>query len=411
MKIAIIGLGYVGLPLAAAFSDKFSVVGYDLNKFRIDELNNGHDRTLELSDDNLAKSLKNGIKFTCDLDDLKDCNFFVVCVPTPVDQNNKPDLTPLISASKSVAKVLKKGDIVVYESTVYPGATEEDCVPVLESESGLKFNVDFFAGYSPERINPGDKEHTVTKIKKIVSGSTPDTLDKIDEVYGSVIVAGTYRAASIKVAEAAKVIENTQRDINIGFVNELAMLFNKMGIDTNAVLDAAGTKWNFLNFRPGLVGGHCIGVDPYYLAHKAQALGHHPEMILASRRINDSMGAYVASQVVKMMIKFDKKIKDSKVLVLGLTFKENCPDTRNTKVIDIINELKEFGVKVEVSDPWADKDDAKRYYGLNLIQNPNLQSYDCVILAVAHDKFKNLNLSECLVYDVKNIWNKAQGRL
>ena len=411
MKIAIIGLGYVGLPLAAAFSDKFSVVGYDLNKFRIDELNNGHDRTLELSDDDLAKSLKNGIKFTCNLDDLKDCNFFVVCVPTPVDQNNKPDLTPLISASKSVAKVLKKGDIVVYESTVYPGATEEDCVPVLESESGLKFNVDFFAGYSPERINPGDKEHTVTKIKKIVSGSTPDTLDKIDEVYGSVIVAGTYRAASIKVAEAAKVIENTQRDINIGFVNELAMLFNKMGIDTNAVLDAAGTKWNFLNFRPGLVGGHCIGVDPYYLAHKAQALGHHPEMILASRRINDSMGAYVASQVVKMMIKFDKKIKDSKVLVLGLTFKENCPDTRNTKVIDIINELKEFGVKVEVSDPWADKDDAKRYYGLNLVDSPNLKSYDCVILAVAHDKFKNLNLSECLVYDVKNIWNKAQGRL
>lgn len=411
MKIAIIGLGYVGLPLAAAFSDKFSVVGYDLNKFRIDELNNGHDRTLELSDNDLAKSLKNGIKFTCNLDDLKDCNFFVVCVPTPVDQNNKPDLTPLISASKSVAKVLKKGDIVVYESTVYPGATEEDCVPVLESESGLKFNIDFFAGYSPERINPGDKEHTVTKIKKIVSGSTSDALDKIDEVYGSVIVAGTYRAASIKVAEAAKVIENTQRDINIGFVNELAMLFNKMGIDTNAVLDAAGTKWNFLNFRPGLVGGHCIGVDPYYLAHKAQALGHHPEMILASRRINDSMGSYVASQVVKMMIKFDKKIKDSKILVLGLTFKENCPDTRNTKVVDIINELKEFGVNVEVSDPWADKDDAKRYYGLNLVDSPNLKSYDCVILAVAHDKFKNLNLSECLVYDVKNVYKNAQEKL
>nr|MBP3724096.1 nucleotide sugar dehydrogenase [Campylobacter sp.] len=411
MKIAIIGLGYVGLPLAVAFSDKFKVVGYDLNKFRIDELNNGHDRTLELSDDDLAKSLKNGIKFTCNFDDLKDCNFFVVCVPTPVDQNNKPDLTPLISASKSVAKVLKKGDIVVYESTVYPGATEEDCVPVLESESGLKFNIDFFAGYSPERINPGDKEHTVTKIKKIVSGSTPDTLDKIDEVYGSVITAGTYRAASIKVAEAAKVIENTQRDINIGFVNELAMLFNKMGIDTNAVLDAAGTKWNFLNFRPGLVGGHCIGVDPYYLAHKAQALGHHPEMILASRRINDSMGAYVASQVVKMMIKFDKKIKDSKVLVLGLTFKENCPDTRNTKVVDIINELKEFGVNVEVSDPWADKDDAKRYYGLNLVDSPNLKSYDCVILAVAHDKFKDLNLNGCLVYDVKNVYKNAQRKL
>lgn len=411
MKIAIIGLGYVGLPLAAAFSDKFSVVGYDLNKFRIDELNNGHDRTLELSDDDLAKSLKNGIKFTCNLDDLRGCNFFVVCVPTPVDQNNKPDLTPLISASKSVGKVLKKGDIVVYESTVYPGATEEDCVPVLESESGLKFNIDFFAGYSPERINPGDKEHTVTKIKKIVSGSTPDTLDKIDEVYGSVITAGTYRAASIKVAEAAKVIENTQRDINIGFVNELAMLFNKMNIDTNAVLDAAGTKWNFLNFRPGLVGGHCIGVDPYYLAHKAQALGHHPEMILASRRINDSMGAYVASQVVKMMIKFDKKIKDSKILVLGLTFKENCPDTRNTKVVDIINELKEFGVNVEVSDPWADKDEAKRYYGLNLVEDPNLKGYDCVILAVAHDKFKNLNLSECLVYDVKNVYKNAQEKL
>lgn len=411
MKIAVIGLGYVGLPLAAAFSSKFSVIGYDLNKFRIDELNNGHDKTLELSDEDLAKSLKNGIKFTCNLDDLKDCNFFVVCVPTPVDQNNKPDLSPLVSASKSVGKVLKKGDIVVYESTVYPGATEEDCVPVLESESGLKFNIDFFAGYSPERINPGDKEHTVTKIKKIVSGSTPDTLDKIDEVYGSVITAGTYRAASIKVAEAAKVIENTQRDINIGFVNELAMLFNKMNIDTNAVLDAAGTKWNFLNFRPGLVGGHCIGVDPYYLAHKAQALGHHPEMILASRRINDSMGSYVASQVVKMMIKFDKKIKDSKILVLGLTFKENCPDTRNTKVVDIINELKEFGVNVEVSDPWADKDEAKRYYGLNLVEDPNLKGYDCVILAVAHDKFKNLNLSECLVYDVKNVYKNAQEKL
>ncbi len=411
MEIGLIGLGYVGLPLAVAFSAKHKVVGFDLSKTRVGELNAGHDKTLEVSDEQLKNALNRGTKFSAELDDIKDCNFYIVCVPTPVDANNRPDLSPLVGASKSVGKVLKKGDIVVYESTVYPGATEEDCVPVLERESGLKFNEDFFCGYSPERINPGDKEHTVTKIKKIVSGSTPEALEIIDETYSSVISAGTYRAANIKVAEAAKVIENTQRDINIGFVNELAMLFGKMGIDTNAVLDAAGTKWNFLNFRPGLVGGHCIGVDPYYLAHKAAAVGYHPEMILASRRINDGMGAYVASQVVKMMIRFDKKIKDSKVLVLGLTFKENCPDTRNTKVVDIINELKSFGVNVEVSDPWADKDDAMRYYGLNLKEKPNFKKYDCIILAVAHNEFRRLDLSGHLVYDVKNIWKRAEGRL
>ena len=411
MEIGLIGLGYVGLPLAVAFSAKHKVVGFDLSKTRVGELNAGHDKTLEVSDEQLKNALNRGTKFSAELDDIKDCNFYIVCVPTPVDANNRPDLSPLVGASKSVGKVLKKGDIVVYESTVYPGATEEDCVPVLERESGLKFNEDFFCGYSPERINPGDKEHTVTKIKKIVSGSTPEALEIIDETYSSVISAGTYRAANIKVAEAAKVIENTQRDINIGFVNELAMLFGKMGIDTNAVLDAAGTKWNFLNFRPGLVGGHCIGGDPYYLAHKAAAVGYHPEMILASRRINDGMGAYVASQVVKMMIRFDKKIKDSKVLVLGLTFKENCPDTRNTKVVDIINELKSFGVNVEVSDPWADKDDAMRYYGLNLKEKPNFKKYDCIILAVAHNEFRRLDLSGHLVYDVKNIWKRAEGRL
>lgn len=411
MNIGLIGLGYVGLPLAVAFSQKHKVIGFDLNKTRINELNSANDKTLELSSDVLKEALENGIEFTSELECLKECNFFIVCVPTPVDKNNRPDLSPLIGASKSVAKVLKKGDIVVYESTVYPGATEEDCVPILESGSGLKFNEDFFCGYSPERINPGDKEHTVKKIKKIVSGSTSHALEIIDEVYSSVIEAGTYKAASIKVAEAAKVIENTQRDINIGFVNELAILFNKMGIDTNAVLDAACTKWNFLNFRPGLVGGHCIGVDPYYLAHKATAVGYHPEIILASRRINDSMGAYVASNVVKMMIKHDKKIKDSKVLILGLTFKENCTDTRNTKVVDIIAELRSFGVRVEVSDPWADKADAKRYYGLDLIENPDPRAYDCVVLAVAHKQFLELNLDGVLVYDVKNIYPKATQRL
>lgn len=411
MKIGIIGLGYVGLPLAAAFSAKHSVVGFDIMKSRIDELNGGHDKTLELEDDKLATALKNGLKFTCDINDLKDCNFYVVCVPTPVDKFNRPDITPLIKASQSVGSVLKKGDIVVYESTVYPGATEEDCVPVLERTSGLKFNEDFFCGYSPERINPGDKIHTVTKIKKIVSGSNEHTLNIVDETYSSILENGTFRAKSIKVAEAAKVIENTQRDINIGFINELAILFNKLGIDTNDVIDAAATKWNFLSFRPGLVGGHCIGIDPYYLAQKATEVGYHPQIILASRRINDNMGKYVATQVVQMMIKFDKKIKHSKILILGLTFKENCPDIRNTRVIDMIDELKNFGCAVSVYDPWASKDDAKRYYDIELIEKPNLGDFDCVVIAVAHNQFKEFDYSGSLVYDVKNIYEGAQGRL
>ncbi|CZE49276.1 nucleotide sugar dehydrogenase [Campylobacter geochelonis] len=411
MNITLIGLGYVGLPLAAAFATKHKVVGFDISKERVEELNTGHDRTLELDDEKLRIALKNGIKFTNKIDDIKDSNFYIICVPTPVDDHNKPDLTPLIKASQTVGKVLKKGDIVIYESTVYPGATEEDCVPVLEEYSRLKFNKDFFCGYSPERINPGDKEHTVTKIRKIVSGSTQETLDKVDELYSSIITAGTFRAASIKVAEAAKVIENTQRDINIGFVNELSVLFNKLDINTNDVIDAAATKWNFLSFRPGLVGGHCIGVDPYYLAHKAVEVGYHPEIILASRRLNDHMGFYVATQIVKMMIKFDKKVKSSKVLVLGLTFKENCTDTRNTRVVDIISELEKFGINVDIYDPWVDKNDAKKYHNIDLVEKANLQDYDCVVIAVAHKEFFELDYSKSLVFDVKNVYKNAEGRL
>ena len=410
MKIAVIGLGYVGLPLAAAFSEKYEVTGFDVNAARIEELKSGYDRTLELSAEQMKKAIENDMKFSLNLDDIKDCNFFIVTVPTPIDKNKRPDLTPVVKATQSVAKVLKKGDIVVYESTVYPGVTEEICVPLLE-QSGLKFNEDFFCGYSPERINPGDKEHTVTKIKKITSGSTPEIAQKVDEVYRSIITAGTHKAPTIKVAEAAKVIENTQRDINIAFMNELAMIFNKMNIDTNAVLQAAGTKWNFLNFRPGLVGGHCIGVDPYYLTHKAQELGFHPEMILAGRRINDNMGKYAADQVVKLMIKRGVLINSARVLVLGLTFKENCPDIRNSRVIDVIEELRDFGCRVDVYDPWADEAEVKREYGLTPLKSFDEADYDCVVIAVAHDKFKGLKFSKALVYDIKNVYENADARL
>ena len=410
MKIAVIGLGYVGLPLAAAFSEKYEVTGFDVNAARIEELKGGFDRTLELSSEQMKKAIENGMKFSLNLDDIKDCNFFIVTVPTPIDKNKRPDLTPVVKATQSVAKVLKKGDIVVYESTVYPGVTEEICVPLLE-QSGLKFNEDFFCGYSPERINPGDKEHTVTKIKKITSGSTPEIADKVDEVYRSIITASTHKAPTIKVAEAAKVIENTQRDINIAFMNELAMIFNKMNIDTNAVLQAAGTKWNFLNFLPGLVGGHCIGVDPYYLTHKAQELGFHPEMILAGRRINDNMGKYAADQVVKLMIKRGVLINSARVLVLGLTFKENCPDIRNSRVIDVIEELRDFGCSVDVYDPWADEAEVKREYGIVPLKSFDEADYDCVVIAVAHDKFKGLKFSKALVYDIKNVYENADARL
>ncbi|EPH08989.1 nucleotide sugar dehydrogenase [Campylobacter ureolyticus ACS-301-V-Sch3b] len=414
IKISVIGLGYVGLPLAVAFSDKFKVIGFDVNEKRVEELNKFNDKTLEINLEKLKNAITNNkMKLSSKIDDIKECNFYIVSVPTPVDKNNRPDLTPLLKASQSVGSVLKKGDIVVYESTVYPGATEEECVPVLEKFSNLKFNEDFFCGYSPERINPGDKEHTITKIKKITSGSTNKVADIVDDVYASVIKAGTFKASSVKVAEAAKVIENTQRDINIAFVNELAMIFEKMHIDTTEVLKAAGTKWNFLKFSPGLVGGHCIGVDPYYLTHKAQELGYHPEIILAGRRINDNMGKYAANRVIKLMIKHDKKINKAKVLILGITFKENCPDIRNSRVIDVIKELKEFGCNVDVYDPWADKNDVLREYNLNLIENLNLNNCDAVVLAVAHDEFKNLDFSnlDAVTFDIKGILQNPDGRL
>lgn len=401
--IAVIGLGYVGLPLAVEFGKKFNTIGFDINQDRINELENGHDRTLEVDEVNLKSS--HNLSFTCELDQLKKANFFIVTVPTPIDKNRRPDLTPLRKASETVGKVLKKGDIVVYESTVYPGCTEDDCVPILEKFSGLKFNVDFFCGYSPERINPGDKVHTVTKIRKITSGSTPEIAEVVDQIYLSVIEAGTYKAPSIKVAEAAKVIENCQRDVNIAFVNELALIFERMNIDTVEVLEAAGTKWNFLPFRPGLVGGHCIGVDPYYLTYKAEELGYHPEVILSGRRINDNMGAWVANKVIKLMIHKGHTVNKSKVLVLGITFKENCPDIRNSKVIDIINELKEFGTQVDIYDPWADNAEVLHEYGVELISDIQ-QSYDAVVLAVAHDEFEKLNLSQLshatsVLFDVK----------
>lgn len=412
-KIAIIGLGYVGLPLAHAFSSKYKVVGFDIAQWRIDELKSGHDRTLELSETQVKEALSNNMEFTNKLEDIEDCNIYIVTVPTPIDKHKKPDLTPLIKASESIGKVLKKDDIVIYESTVYPGATEEECVPVLEKYSSLKFNQDFFCGYSPERINPGDKEHTVTKILKVTAGSTPEIGKKVDELYSSIITAGTHLAPTIKVAEAAKVIENSQRDINIAFVNELSMIFNRLNIDTNAVLEAAGTKWNFLPFRPGLVGGHCIGVDPYYLTHKAQEVGYNPEIILAGRRLNDNMGIYVANQAIKLMIKKGHKIEGSKVLVLGITFKENCPDIRNSRVIDVIRELQEFGCNVEVSDYWADKDEVKREYNLEIQEIPNYDDYEAVVLAVAHDEYKKIKLDnkKQVVFDIKNILEKSDGKL
>ncbi len=423
IKIAVIGLGYVGLPLAHLFASKYSVVGFDINKNRIKSLKDGVDTTLELNHNQLISVMSNqthnsnGLVFTSDIRKIENCNYYIVTVPTPVDKNKKPDLTPLYKASETIGRVLKKGDIVIYESTVYPGATEEECVPVLEKISGLKFNEDFFVGYSPERINPGDKKHTVDKILKVTSGSTPEIGKNIDDLYASVITAGTHLAPTIKVAEAAKVIENSQRDINIAFVNELAKIFNLMDIDTHAVLEAAGTKWNFLPFKPGLVGGHCIGVDPYYLAQRAQEFGYHPEIILAGRRMNDSMGQYVASEVVKLMSQQDLKIKGSKILVLGITFKENCPDVRNTKVVDVIDQLQEFGTKITVYDPWINLKEVKQQFDFKIInQKPN-DTFEAVVLAVAHKQFEELDYNSFLnkngvLYDVKGIIkNKAHGAL
>ncbi len=414
LKIAIIGLGYVGLPLAVEFGKKVPVTGFDIHQKRIDELKAGQDHTLEVSPEELKQATQ--LTYTAQLEDLEDCNFFIVTVPTPIDDFKQPDLTPLIKASTSIGKVLKKGDIVVYESTVYPGATEETCIPVLEQVSGLKFNQDFFAGYSPERINPGDKQHRVTNILKITSGSTPQVAEFVDQVYNLIIEAGTHKAPSIKVAEAAKVIENTQRDVNIALINELALIFNKMGIDTEEVLKAAGTKWNFLPFRPGLVGGHCIGVDPYYLTHKAQSIGYHPEIILAGRRLNDAMGAYVVTQLVKQMIRKKIQVEGSKVLVLGLSFKENCPDIRNTKIIDIINELKEYQIEVDIYDPWVDISEAQHEYNVTPIKTLQDSIYDGVILAVAHEEFKDMGADKIrklgkanhVLYDLKYVLDQSK---
>ena len=418
IRICVIGLGYVGLPLARLFSTKYPTVGFDMNQARVDALMKGRDATLEVDDKLLEEAIKNGFKCTTDIDEIRDCNFYVVAVPTPVDKNNNPDLSPLIGASTTVGKVISKGDIVVYESTVYPGVTEDDCIPVVEKISGLKMNVDFFAGYSPERINPGDKLHTVEKIKKVTSGSTPEVADIVDKIYSSVIQAGTHKASSIRVAEAAKVIENSQRDINIAFVNELSKIFSKMGIDTKEVLEAAATKWNFLPFKPGLVGGHCIGVDPYYLAQCAQRHGYNPEIILAGRRMNDGMGEYVANETIKLMLKKGIQVLNSNILIMGFTFKENCPDVRNTKVIDIYNSLKEYSVNITVYDPWANPDIAKREYGIDIVSELPHQKFDAIVLAVAHDAFLRVNIHElCLenhvIFDVKGILDKRiiDGRL
>jgi UDP-N-acetyl-D-galactosamine dehydrogenase len=418
IKICVIGMGYVGLPLARLFSTKYPTVGFDMNQARVDALMKGRDATLEVDDKLLEEAIKNGFKCTTDIDEIRDCNFYVVAVPTPVDKNNNPDLSPLIGASTTVGKVISKGDIVVYESTVYPGVTEDDCIPVVEKISGLKMNVDFFAGYSPERINPGDKLHTVEKIKKVTSGSTPEVADIVDRVYSSVIQAGTHKASSIRVAEAAKVIENSQRDINIAFVNELSKIFSKMGIDTKEVLEAAATKWNFLPFKPGLVGGHCIGVDPYYLAQCAQRHGYNPEIILAGRRINDGMGEYVANETIKLMLKKGIQVLNSNILIMGLTFKENCPDVRNTKVIDIYHSLKEYSVNITVYDPWANPEIAKREYGVDIVSELPHQKFDAIVLAVAHDAFLKVDIHElCLenhvIFDVKGILDKRliDGRL
>ncbi len=418
-RIGVIGLGYVGLPLAIEFGKKYRTVGFDINLVRIKALKAGHDSTLEATAAELKASKK--LKFSARLADLKTCKVFVVTVPTPIDQYKRPDLTPLLKASETVGKVLKKGDIVVYESTVYPGCTEEICVPVLEKYSGLRFNKDFYCGYSPERINPGDKQHRLPTIRKVTSGSTPRIADFVNALYASIITAGTHQASSIRVAEAAKVIENTQRDVNIALINELALIFNRMGIDTEEVLKAAGTKWNFLPFRPGLVGGHCIGVDPYYLTHKATEIGYHPEMILAGRRINDGMGAYVAQQVIKLMTERRLLVADSRILMLGLTFKENCPDLRNSKVIDIINELKHFDARVDVYDPWVDAEGAYHEYGVRPIKAPKPDTYDAVVLAVSHDEFKALGIRKIrafarkthVLYDVKYMFapDQTDGRL
>lgn len=419
-KICMIGLGYVGLPLAVAFAEKMPVVGFDINQQRIDELEAGHDRTLEIEDDLLA-SVKNNMSYTANIQDAKDCNIYIITVPTPIDKANRPDLTPLVKSSQAVGSVLKKGDIVIYESTVYPGVTEDVCVPELEKESGLKFNQDFYCGYSPERINPGDKEHTVKKILKVTAGSTPEVAKRVDQLYKSVITAGTHLASSIKVAEASKVIENTQRDVNIALINELALIFDQMGIDTNEVLTAAATKWNFIKLTPGLVGGHCIGVDPYYLTFKAEELGYKPNLILAARQINNGMSKYVADQTIKHMIRAGKIIKGSNVLMLGVTFKEDCPDMRNTKVVDIIEELKDFGVNVDVYDPWVDHAEESKWYRHGIIKNPlqTNKQYDAIVIAVAHHQFKaykmedykKLSSGEMVLIDVKNIVPNPTWRL
>lgn len=422
ISIAVIGLGYVGLPLARLFSTKFKTIGYDLNSTRVESLMEGHDSTLEVSDELLQTAINNGFKCTCNIDDIRDCNFYIVAVPTPVDINNRPDLTPLINASEIVGRVISKGDIVVYESTVYPGVTEEECLPVVEQVSGLKFNIDFYAGYSPERINPGDKEHTVEKIKKVTSGSTSEIANIVDRVYNSVLVNGTHKAPSIKVAEASKIIENSQRDVNIAFMNELAKIFNAMDIDTNDVIEAASSKWNFIKMKPGLVGGHCIGVDPYYLIQKAQVYGVLPRIMSDARRLNDGMGDYVAQQVIKLMNKKGILVKDANILILGITFKENCPDIRNTKVVDIYSTLKEYTDNIHVYDPWADKKKVLKEYGIALDDksiDKLKYSFDVVILGVAHDSFININIRELLksncgvVYDVKGVLDKTviDGRL
>lgn len=417
LKIAVIGLGYVGLPLAVEFGKYRSVVGYDIDVSRIKELRSGYDKTREASPEELSEAKY--LKFSTDLENLKGCNVYIITVPTPIDSHHRPNLTPLLKASEAIGKILSRGDIVIYESTVYPGATEEDCVPILERVSGLEFNVDFFAGYSPERINPGDKQHRLTTIQKVTAGSTPEAADLVNRLYAQIITAGTYKAETIKVAEAAKVIENTQRDINIALINELAIIFNKLGIDTEAVLKAAGTKWNFLPFRPGLVGGHCIGVDPYYLTHKAEEVGYHPEIILAGRRLNNGMGAYVASQMIKAMLKKHIPINGGRVLVMGLTFKENCPDLRNTRVIDVISELQDYGVIVDVHDPWANEQEAISEYGIDLVKKPSVDAYDGMILAVAHKEFKDDGLellrsygkSNFVMYDLKNVFKAEESDL
>lgn len=408
IKIAVIGLGYVGLPLARLFSTKYKTVGFDMNQARVTALMEGHDVTLEVADELLQSAIKDGFVCTSNIEDIRDCNFYIVAVPTPVDENHNPDLTPLYKASESVGKVISEGDIVVYESTVYPGVTEDECIPVVEKVSGLKYNIDFFAGYSPERINPGDKLHTVEKIKKVTSGSTPEIARIVDNVYASVITAGTHSAPTIKVAEAAKVIENSQRDINIAFVNELSKIFTRMGIDTQDVLEAASTKWNFLPFKPGLVGGHCIGVDPYYLAQCAQRYGYNPEIILAGRRMNDGMGEYVANQVIKLMLKKGIQVLNSNILILGFTFKENCPDVRNTKVIDIYNALKEYNTHITVYDPWTNPEIVMHEYGIEVTNIMPSEKFDAIVLAVAHDEFitidvESLSLPQNVIYDVKGI--------